>query len=134
MTVRLIKVPRASVLGLCPLWAVGLMSLWVAFVGVTVLAGIGNQCLFKRFTGVPCPTCGSTRAIFALLHGHPVQAWLFNPLVMTVVPALVAAIALRGLGGRHLEVTFTPRGRALTRALAIGGFVANWIYVILVVG
>ena len=31
-------------------------------------------CQIRRFTGVICPACGSTRAVLALLHGHLLTA------------------------------------------------------------
>ena len=35
----------------------------------------GIPCLFHQFTGLSCPGCGTQRALFALLHGHPLAAW-----------------------------------------------------------
>jgi hypothetical protein len=32
--------------------------------------GIYPVCLFHQLTGLNCPGCGSTRALYALLHGH----------------------------------------------------------------
>jgi len=39
-------------------------------------------------TGLDCPFCGGTRAIFALAHGHIAQAIGFNVLVVLGVPLL----------------------------------------------
>jgi hypothetical protein len=36
-------------------------------------------CFFKASTGLDCPTCGTTRSVYALLHGHFAQAWRYNP-------------------------------------------------------
>ncbi|MGA1977127.1 MAG: DUF2752 domain-containing protein [Bacteroidales bacterium] len=49
-------------------------------------------CLFKSVTGIPCPSCGSTRAIIALFHGDVVKSLSLNPIglllamIMTVTP------------------------------------------------
>ena len=51
-----------------------------------------NVCLFKQVTHLPCPSCGSTRSVSALLHGNIAEAMLINPLgliiviLLTVVP------------------------------------------------
>lgn len=37
-------------------------------------------CLIKHFTGVPCPSCGSTRSVISLIHLNFFDAFLFNPL------------------------------------------------------
>jgi hypothetical protein len=39
-----------------------------------------ESCLFHRITHVPCPSCGSTRSVFALLHGEFAGAFYYNPL------------------------------------------------------
>jgi hypothetical protein len=50
-------------------------------------------CQFHRLTGLNCPGCGMTRALYALLHGHFSMALRDNALL---VFALVAA-AVRGV-------------------------------------
>ena len=37
-------------------------------------------CAILRLTGRPCPGCGATRALLAILHGDVVAAFHFNPL------------------------------------------------------
>lgn len=39
-------------------------------------------CLFKKITGLPCPGCGSTRAVGYLLQGEWGHSWHSNPLVI----------------------------------------------------
>ena len=36
-------------------------------------------CLVKQFTGIPCPSCGTTRAVAYLIHGEWREALLINP-------------------------------------------------------
>jgi hypothetical protein len=38
-----------------------------------------GTCTFLRVTGVPCPGCGLTRSFISIAHGHPRDAWRFNP-------------------------------------------------------
>lgn len=69
--------------------------LWVGF-SYYHYRTIGEICLFKRITHIPCPSCGSTRAILSLLHRNFLEALLLNPLgyliflVMLVLPFWIA--------------------------------------------
>ncbi len=39
-----------------------------------------DVCLFKYLTNIPCPSCGSSRSVMAILHGDIREAFLLNPL------------------------------------------------------
>jgi hypothetical protein len=60
-------------------------------------------CLFRALTGLLCPGCGSTRAMHQLLHGHLVEAFELNPLLLIGLPFLFFALvrysifAVRGI-------------------------------------
>jgi len=41
-----------------------------------------SLCVFKNMTGVPCPSCGSTRATVQLLQGRFIDSILLNPLAL----------------------------------------------------
>jgi hypothetical protein len=51
----------------------------------TIIAGQLHQgevpglCLVKHITGVPCPSCGSTRSVMALINGNLAEAMYINP-------------------------------------------------------
>ncbi len=50
-------------------------------------------CQFHRLTGWNCPSCGATRGLYALLHGHLLTATRDNALLMiglVLVPARAA--------------------------------------------
>jgi hypothetical protein len=55
--------------------------------------GLGVLCPSRRFLGIYCPGCGSTRATHDLLHGDLAGAFRNNPLLVLVgAPLLVVAI------------------------------------------
>lgn len=46
-------------------------------------------CLFKRVTGVPCPSCGSTRSVLSFLKGDFAGAILLNPFGVIILIILL---------------------------------------------
>lgn len=83
--------------------------------------GLGVMCPSKRWLGLYCPGCGSTRATYDLLHGEWASAWANNPAaVLLGAPVVLWSLAQSAtvlVTGRH------PRGWVPSRAglwLAIG--------------
>ena len=52
-------------------------------------------CPLLRFTGVPCPSCGGTRAGLYLLGGDPVSAFKMNA-ALTAATFTLGVLALAG--------------------------------------
>jgi hypothetical protein len=50
-------------------------------------------CIFHELTGLHCPGCGATRAAYALLHGHVVEALHQNALLVIAAPFLAVIIS-----------------------------------------
>jgi hypothetical protein len=122
-----------------PVWAVGVVLAWLALVGATEwLAWRVHQpfelCLLKRLTGLPCPTCGLTRGILALLHGRLTDAIAFNPLAFVILG--VAAIGLLGrlALGVGLRLDLSRGERKVAGILAVALLLSNWVYLIVCVG
>jgi len=42
-------------------------------------------CLFKRVTGVPCPSCGTTRSVLSILKGDILEGILWNPFGIIII-------------------------------------------------
>jgi Protein of unknown function (DUF2752) len=64
------------------------LSLAVAAYALRETAGAGWMpgCFFRKITGLECPGCGMTRGTYALLHGRFLDAFLFNPVGMILLP------------------------------------------------
>lgn len=67
---------------------------FAAFYAVSRLFGNGSWCLFRTFTGLPCPGCGLTAAARALLRGEVAQSLHYHPLLL-LPPAVVVVGLLR---------------------------------------
>ena len=91
-----------------------------------------RPCTFRRVTGIPCPSCGATRGVLALLEGHPIEAVTFNPLVVSAVIGFAVGGLLAPLWSWRIgaiPVLPSPLPRWIRVAL-VAVIVANWIWVI----
>lgn len=65
-------------------------------------------CIFHVLTGLYCPGCGAGRACFALLHGHFLEAFAYNPLLFLLLPFIGLYLVVRCAdwmitGGNHVD-------------------------------
>lgn len=48
-------------------------------------------CIIKHVTNIPCPSCGSTRAVVSLVKGSFLEALLINPLGYVIATIMLLA-------------------------------------------
>lgn len=115
-----------------PAWAWVLLA-WAALVAAGALlerfGGLALEtCLFRRVSGVPCPTCGSTRAVLALLRGDPLGSLRASPLLWLAGLLFMAVLAWRLRSGAfpRLEKPWQRRGAL---ALGLAALLLNWAWV-----
>ncbi len=100
-------------------------------------AGARPLCLTHTLTGIPCPGCGSFRALCLFAAGRWTDAGLMQPLMTLLYTALVLlSVATAVVWLFRLP---TPPWRALTRreqalliALTALAVLLNWTYLLLV--
>lgn len=59
-------------------------------------SGFYPPCIFHRVTGLDCPGCGATRAVYSLLHGQFALAWHQNAILVLLAPAGLFGSAVAG--------------------------------------
>jgi hypothetical protein len=90
-------------------------------------------CPIKTIVGVPCLTCGSNRALSAMLHLEPLCALAWNPLVVAGAMAwglysVYAAVVIIGRLPRLRLVGGQRHWRGPAIGVAVAAVVANWLY------
>lgn len=116
-------------------WFIGGVSIWLVLVLSVHLLNVftGREiilCGFRHVTGVPCPTCGSTRAVASLLTGHPAEAVFYNPLVVVLLTIGAGVLVLRLVWHRRVLVVLSRRERIFAWLVFIVLLGLNWWHVI----
>ncbi|HQR47294.1 MAG TPA: DUF2752 domain-containing protein [Thermoanaerobaculia bacterium] len=122
-------VARERQLGL--FWGAAALGLLVLSPAARLVAPGLPPCFFHSVTGLPCPTCGGTRAALALLEGDVALALHLNPLVTAALALLVGGGLLAGLvalAGRGVKEPARLPG--WTRAAVVLLLAANWLWLI----
>jgi hypothetical protein len=82
------------------------------------------KCPFRMVTGLQCPGCGSTRALYQLLHLHPIAAFKLNPLMMLTLPFIVYGF----LGFTKSAITGQPQRRIFIPSLYLWAWLGLMIF------
>ena len=70
---------------------IGFLWLSVAYFQRSSEVGESSVCLFKQLTNFPCPSCGSTWLVIALLKGDFLEVLRWNPLGLILLALLIIA-------------------------------------------
>jgi hypothetical protein len=87
----------AAVLGVAAVWSTS-----------SVTSGPGT-CIFRHFTGLPCPGCGLTRSFVMLAHGDVSSAFGYNLMGPVLFAVLAVSVVIAGW------VLVSGRSAALSR-------------------
>ena len=95
-----------------------------------------NGCLTRYLFHIPCPSCGTTRAVRAAFHGRWLESLYYNPIgilltaLMVVIPVWIAIDYLSG-SASLLKVYRITEKKIQSRPYALAGILAillNWIW------
>ena len=119
--------PVGAILAACALAA-------IAVVAVLHLDRLPfSLCVFKAVTGVPCLTCGTTRALALLARLDLAGALRMNPLatagVLLLGPWAAADLALLP-GGRALVLQLSPSAARAARIAVVAAVLLNWAWLV----
>lgn len=107
------------------LGAVGLQA------GLTLAGLPGWPCLFRHSLGIPCPGCGLSRAMAALLQGEWGTAFSFHafaPLILMLIFLVAVATLLPDRPRRRLiEALAGLERRSGLGALVVAGMLLYWL-------
>jgi Protein of unknown function (DUF2752) len=95
------------------------------------ILGMMPSCVFRAFTGIPCPTCGATRSLVHLANGNLSASFGMNPafaLLMLAALFMFAYDVATLFSGSRISLSLTPREATLIRAGAVVVLLANWAY------
>lgn len=116
----------------------------VTFLAIVVLVGVSRvydrlpvqapSCGFRNTFGIPCLSCGGTRAFESLSHGQFLEAIAFNPAVIIGVAAVLVWFIVgisRFYRGRDPKTESRRKIGAKKLSLLLFSILAlNWIYLI----
>ena len=93
---------------------------------------VHTVCVFRGITGIPCPSCGSTKATLQLFKGNFLNSFLINPLgILTNVLILISAVwmVVDVIKGKETLLPFLKRDWSIKIKLIILFVVCvNWIW------
>lgn len=98
-------------------------AFWLSALG----PGESTICLVRNWTGVPCPGCGVTRAIEAMLRGSYAEAFTLHPLAPFAVAEAVVVWIAWGVSLARFRRGLDERRLALLLLANLVAFVALWI-------
>jgi len=93
------------------------------------------RCTFRSLTGLPCITCGATRAAIQFFHGHFGASLSYNPLAFLafcglIVFDLYALVVVMCRAPRLRVENFSQAEKFAARSIAIAFMAANWLYLL----
>jgi hypothetical protein len=92
------------------------------------LDALPHVCLVQATTGIPCPGCGVTRSILAVLIGDLGRAWQMNPAGPLLCLSVVSQIPIRMLAlADILNSRFARVASRSMTAVILAVLILNWL-------
>ena len=93
-----------------------------------------STCIFHNLTGLPCLTCGASRAAEAFFSGDFIGMLYFNPLIVVFCGILFFSSLFKLLEfifHFELKISVSRKFPVIARTLAITLIAANWLFLIM---
>jgi hypothetical protein len=107
--------------------ALSIAAMGAAQLGAGCL-GYGLPCGFHAVTGLPCPGCGLTRSVLALLHGHVGESLRLHPMGPVLFCGMCVIVAC-GFMPRRLRQQIVAGVAAVERRTGV----ATWLFMLLLI-
>ncbi|MBN1524997.1 MAG: DUF2752 domain-containing protein [Spirochaetales bacterium] len=91
----------------------------------------GDKCLFKAITHIPCPTCGSSRAVLALTRGDILDALRMNAFFIISSFIVLVILLLRLVFRIKISLEATTKEKIFIAVVCAALFIGNWIFLII---
>lgn len=92
-------------------------------VGAVAMWFLETGCLIQRFIGIPCMSCGMTRAFFTFINGNFAESLSLHPMLLSIpVLALIFLFSDKLFKGKTRIPTI------ILLVLIITGFAVNYIF------
>jgi hypothetical protein len=85
-------------------------------------------CVFHRLTGLPCPTCGMTRAVCHAVHGHWAQSVAWHPAGLILAAGLAGWMLWAAAEASRGQPIAGNLQRRLAKALIIAGVGVSGVF------
>ncbi len=130
----------------CPDWLLGklplqpenkihvgyILSSLFALAFVFLVPWIPHVCLMQVCFGLPCPGCGITHALRALLTGNWQASLAANPAGIMIALCLIFQLIARPLAIFHSTFSlFVQRGSRISGVVACGATLVHWLFQLL---
>lgn len=79
------------------------------------IGGVGDICLFRIITHLPCPFCGMTRSLLCFFQGNWQDALRWHPLGVLLGSVITVALLIWILSGFNVWSSATQLGPKATR-------------------
>ena len=118
-----------------PPWALVVVGVWALVRGAAEWAIRHSSepvclCPLKAATGCPCPTCGGTRALIALMQRDLPGAMAANALVVCAGFVVLAYVTMRLVFGRCPKFFLSRPEHHVAVAMGLVALVVQWAYLL----
>lgn len=130
----------------CPEWLLGklplrpehkihvgyMLSSLLALAFVFLAQSVPHICLMQVCFGLPCPGCGITHALRALLAGNWQASLAANPAGIMIALCLIFQLLARPFAIFHSTFSFSvQRGSRILSMVACGTILIHWLFQLL---